>query len=388
MVCFSTKKIRKLPLLMGFLFESIIQLLIYHIGSTMGLPLIIVIIATSKILAILFHIIYRKYIHKDNPNTEIDLTFNNNEQNTSLGKTIFVYFLMFLCSLFTLSGYITYYFSRSIGLYPFINLIFLECGIKIILPLLHIPFLVFLFKNKLYIHNYIGFIFIFLGIILSITFYYIGKTELSINTEYITNLVSTSSMYVISTLFGQTLQKYLLEKKKQKEIILVIIEAILSIIIAGIGIILYHSKYTNVWDNFIANASSAISMVIISILLGIQYLINTSTVKNISPLPLFIIESIIYFIVVIVKQIDGIYESSVIFNGKVYFIISLFLIFIGSLIINEILIIPFCGLDLNTAVKLEEEKKEDNVNLDTMKSQRLYQEEDENNQLKINDNNS
>ena len=129
-------------------------------------------------------------------------------------------------------------------------------------------------------------------------------------------------------------------------------------------------------------------MVIISILLGIQYLINTSTVKNISPLPLFIIESIIYFIVVIVKQIDGIYESSVIFNGKVYFIISLFLIFIGSLIINEILIIPFCGLDLNTVVKLEEEKKEDNVNLDTMKSQRLYQEEDENNQLKINDNNS
>lgn len=345
MVCFSTKKIRKLPLLMGFLFESIIQLLIYHIGSTMRLPLIIVIIATSKILAILFHIIYRKYIHKNNPNTEIDLTFNNNDQNTSLGKTIFVYFLMFLCSLFTLSGYITYYFSRSIGLYPFINLIFLECGIKTILPLLHIPFLVFLFKNKLYIHNYIGFIFIFLGIILSIAFYYIGKTELSINTEYVTNLVSTSSVYVISTLFGQTLQKYLLEKKKQKEIILVIIEAILSIIIAGIGIILYHSKYTNVWDNFIANASSAISMVIISILLGIQYLINTSTVKNISPLPLFIIESIIYFIVVILKQIDGIYESSVIFNGKVYFIISLFLIFIGSLIINEILIIPFCGLE-------------------------------------------
>lgn len=61
---------------------------------------------------------------------------------------------------------------------------------------------------------------------------------------------------------------------------------------------------------------------------------------------------------------------------------------IGSLIINEILIIPFCGLDINTAVKLEEEKKEDNVHLDTMKSQRLYQEEDENNQLKINDNNS
>lgn len=218
MVCFSTKKIRKVPLLMGFLFESIIQLLIYHIGSTMGLPLIIVIIATSKILAILFHIIYRKYIHKDNPNTEIDLTFNNNEQNTSLGKTIFVYFLMLLCSLFTLSGYITYYFSRSIGLYPFINLIFLECGIKIILPLLHIPFLVFLFKNKLYIHNYIGFIFIFLGIILSITFYYIGKTELSINTEYVTNLVSTSSMYVISTLFGKHCKSIYLRRRSKKKL--------------------------------------------------------------------------------------------------------------------------------------------------------------------------
>ena len=51
---------------------------------------------------------------------------------------------------------------------------------------------------------------------------------------------------------------------------------------------------------------------------------------------------------------DQLYE--VFFSSKDYYVISFILILIGSIILNEILVIPCFGLDIHTEEKMLEEK--------------------------------
>ena len=349
MALISISQLKKLfTLLWIILIEFIIQVLLIQIklDNNNVYSIMLCVITLSSIIAIILSVVYQNVSKKKNNNINIDIPI------TSLGDNISNYFFLFLNGVFETIKYFTYYETRRIGYSYMVNYLYMESSIKLSIFIISIPAFILLFKMKFYIHHYIAFVIIVIGIVLSGIFAFVGANEdyfdLSSSTLMLRMLLAYSGFGLLSN----NAKKYMLTNRKANDIPLYIFQAIIGCIFTVYYAVGKESK------SFIEELNKHyLIMIVLSIALSVSMLMKNIIINQFSVLPLTINEGFMYIFYLMYLKLndkDQLYEFF--FSSKDYYVISFILILIGSIILNEILVIPCFGLDSHTEEKMLEEK--------------------------------
>ena len=353
MALVSISQIKKLfTLVWIILIELIIQVLLIQINFPNDIySIMLCVITLSSLIAIILSIVYQNISKKRNEST-FDTPI------TTLADNISNYFFLFLIGVFEAIKYFTYYESRRRAYSYMVNFLYLEGAIKLSIFTISIPVFFFLFKMQFYIHHYIGFGLIFIGTVLSAIFFFIGAQDGYYDLSSTTPMLRMFFVYSGVALLSNNAKKYMLTNRKANDTPLYIFQAII-----GCAFTVYYAVGKES-KSFIEELNAHyLIIIVLSIALSVSMLMKNIIINQFSVLPLTINEGFMYiFYLMYLKLSDNSLFYDLFFISKFYYVISFILVLIGSIILNEILVIPCFGLDRHTEEKMLEEKMLRDIN--------------------------
>ena len=242
----------------------------------------------------------------------------------------------------------------------------------------------FLLGQKLYKHHFIslGIISIFLLIIFIISIYQMTKIFQSFLYYFF--------YYALFSLYDVLKKKYMIIYFYSPYLIMLVIGSINSFILLIYDIITYYTNrdISGIIIGFSVNINSTGDVFILILDLFLECIWNLGfwlTIYYFSPcynfISEYIAEYILYITNVIKAEDDKIYSTS----NVIIFSICYFINFFFILVFNEVIILNFCGMDLNTKKRIQERVIIESDITDELKNlENLYIDDNEDNQETLN----
>ena len=290
----------------------------------------------------------KKEVENDNKNINmIDILLKKTEK-ARLFKLILFLFLLSIIGLF--SFYASYYFSSSDYSYP-------KYSVRTFFQITHFSILSYiLLKQKLFKHHFIsyGCITSMLIIIFGITFSYFKEFLFAVVYYFVSELVFA--------LYDIFIKMFMNKFYKTPYFTMFYVGIINTIVLLIYDVITYFTNpdISGIIIGFRDNIYNVGDFFFMILDLIMEYIWNLGIwilIYYFSPCHYFISDyasEYIYFILKRFKKKDSFYHDNIIFS---FMIICGILIFIFSLVFNEVIILNFLGLDFNTNKRIKERGK-------------------------------